>query len=668
MFSRDLRVALATAVLAIGVPVGARVYVGARTQDVADRLSVAAAVPARIGGIDADLTGSLRLSDVALGDLASVEGLEASVSMGSLLAGELRADEIRVTRPHIDLAMSRGGGGDAQELAALARRLARRPSAGSGRGGSGRLRRIVVAEGSLTVRIAGVGELTADSVELVPDRGGVRVIAGRLHLTGTSHGVVGELTFARGAADLAMPGMTFGRALAVGGMGTIELRGGTYTLTELAAGRLGPAGPLEVRGSVDDDGVPRAVTAEIASHQLRVTGDRVPLGPLAGLLPGGIDVAHAHGTGTVALTRDRVQVDGSLAGALVTHPTVAATPIPADGSMKADLAIGADAIVLSHAQLTTGALSLTAAGWVRRTGTAAAQLDVTLAEAACADQLAAIPAAARGPLDALLLEGTFGAQARLAIDLSAPESEGVRITGSLRGTCKALAEAPAGDVTRLAKAGDQQLADGSVRRLDPADPSYQSLDRLPAYVRGAFVSAEDGRYWQHHGFDLEQISRSFEIDLREERLARGGSTISQQLVKNAFLSQRRTLDRKLQEAVLTWRLEARLDKWQILERYLNIIELGPRVFGLRAAALHWFERAPRDLTIRQAAFLAALTSQPTSMSRRVRKHGGLDPSSAERVAVVLRAMKRDGVISAEAYSEARGDGMMFSKAALDTDP
>ena len=238
------------------------------------------------------------------------------------------------------------------------------------------------------------------------------------------------------------------------------------------------------------------------------------------------------------------------------------------------------------------------------------------------------------------------------------------LDGAIAGGCRVDHEPPGADVAALAAPGDQQLADGTRARVGRGEPDYTALRGLPAHVTGAFVSAEDARFWTHGGFDLVQIARSLEIDLREGRLARGGSTISQQLVKNAFLSQRRSLDRKLHEAVLAWRLEARLDKKQILERYLNIIELGPRVFGVTAAARHWFGAAPRDLTVRQAAFLAAMTSQPASMSRRVRRAGGLDPDSAERVAVILRAMRRDGVITGDAYQAARHAPLGFAATAL----
>jgi membrane peptidoglycan carboxypeptidase len=267
----------------------------------------------------------------------------------------------------------------------------------------------------------------------------------------------------------------------------------------------------------------------------------------------------------------------------------------------------------------------------------------------------------------MAMTGTFGGHAHLAIDLAAPDGEGVDLGADLANDCTVTSEPPAADVGALAGTADQIFADGSRGKVGKGEPTWYELRRLPAWVPGAFVSAEDGRFYDHHGFDLTQIGKSLEIDLRDHRIARGGSTISQQLIKNSFLTQRRSLDRKLQEAVLTWRLEQRLDKRTILERYLNIIELGPHVFGLRAAATHWFAVSPRELTIRQAAFLAALTSEPESMGRRVRHAGGLDPDSALRVEVILRAMHRDGVIGDEQLAAARESGMHFAQTALHAD-
>jgi hypothetical protein len=379
-----------------------------------------------------------------------------------------------------------------------------------------------------------------------------------------------------------------------------------------------------------------------------------------------VDTARASGTLTVRTVNKTVQLDvrGDIAGLWLDHKTIAPQAVPVEGSLDARIAVSPEAVAVDHARLDVGAAHWNLSGWLRRGSPVSGQLDVQLATAGCADLLSSLPAEIRGPLDGLTLTGTLGGKARLALDLAAPVGDGVTLETALANQCVVTAEPPAADVTQLTVSSEHVFPDGSRATIGPDEPQYFPLKRLPWFVVGAFVSAEDGRFFDHHGFDVTQIARSFEIDLRDRRLARGGSTISQQLVKNAFLNQRRSLDRKVQEAVLTWRLESRLDKKQILERYFNIIELGPKVYGLRAAALYWFGISPRDLTIKQAAFLAALTSEPTSMARRIRKAGGLDADSAERVDIILRAMTRDGVISRDDLEAARQHSMHFSPTAL----
>ena len=142
-------------------------------------------------------------------------------------------------------------------------------------------------------------------------------------------------------------------------------------------------------------------------------------------------------------------------------------------------------------------------------------------------------------------------------------------------------------------------------------------ERISVNLRRAVVAAEDARFLDHEGFDWEMIQKAIAKNERRGRVVAGASTISQQLVKNELLTQRRSLDRKIQEALLTWRLEARLSKKQILERYLNIIELGPRIHGVAGAARYWFDSSAYDLEIRQAAFLAALDQTVVATSMRV---------------------------------------------------
>ena len=694
---RDRRILLATAVCAVGVPVTAAGWVSARTATLAEHLGSAGGGVARIGTVDADLTGTIRLSEVAFGRLIAADTIEASVALDSLLAGTLRADEIRVTGPRAEIQID--GNGDS-DLARLARRLlSRSGGAGDGRAGPGRLRRIVVSAGELSAHIAGFGTLVAGGVELVPDTGGARVITGPIRFDGRAGPLGVELGFARSATELTLPRVRFVRALAVGGTGVISVEdapgapgpgapgpgtSGPGTsgpgasgssvhraqLRDVAAGRLVAGGTLELRATVDDHGVPRQLSIDVKPREraISIHGDRIPLGVLAPLAPHGLDLAAAHATGALAVRREAARtvldVDGSVDGVWLDHSVLAATPVPLATAVHASIAVSPDAIAVSRAAVELGAARWTASGWLRRGAPMSGQLDVSLATAPCGDLLASLPAELRGPLDGMVLTGSLGGHVRLAVDLAAPAGDGVDLTTSITDHCRTEAEPPAADVARLAAPSRQGFADEGRAHGGKGEPGWAPLRQLPAHVASAFISAEDARFYDHPGFDLHQIAKSLEIDLREHRLARGGSTISQQLVKNAFLSQRRSFDRKLQEAILTWRLEARLDKQQILERYLNIIELGPRVFGLTAAAKHWFGAAPRDLSVRQAAFLAALTAEPTAMSRRVRRAAGLDADSQARVDVVLRAMWRDGVIDGAAYESAKNAALHFAPSAL----
>lgn len=664
------KVLIATAVLAIGAPIGAAAYVHARTDELADRLGEAGGVPARIGAVDADLTGAIRLSDVAIGDLVAADSLEASVALESLLSGELHADEIRVSHPRVDIAASANGDSD---LARLARRFLGKSKTTGAPGGESRLRRIVVSSGSLTARIAGLGEVSADGVELVPDAGGVRVITGEVHVHGQAGPVEVALAFTRSAAEVTLPRLEFRRVLAVGGTGTVTAGARTLELREVAAGRLSATGTLEIHAAIDDAGAARPLALELSPKDASITvrGDRIPLRALSGVAPHGVDLETARATGSVRIARKgatlELSADGSFDGVVVDHKSIAGEPMPIGAQVKAQLSISPEAITVSEVGVKLGALDAKLSGWLRRGSPTSGQLEVAVATAPCADLLAALPGPVRGVLDGMVLEGTLGGSARLAIDLAAPLGDGTVLTTALDNSCRALSEPPAADVVSLTVASDHQYADGSHGRVGPGEATWYNWDRIPPRVRNAFVSAEDGRFFEHHGFDLQQIARSLEIDLRERRLARGGSTISQQLVKNAFLSYRRTFDRKVQEAILTWRLEQRLDKKQILTRYLNIIELGPHIFGVGAASKYWFDRSPRELNVKQGAFLAAITSEPASMSRRVRKAGGLDPTSAERVNTILRAMYRDGVITTEEFELSKSQAMYFAAAAIRSD-
>lgn len=139
---------------------------------------------------------------------------------------------------------------------------------------------------------------------------------------------------------------------------------------------------------------------------------------------------------------------------------------------------------------------------------------------------------------------------------------------------------------------------------------------ISANLKRAIIAAEDARFLDHEGFDFEAMQKAYEKNLKKGRVVAGGSTISQQLAKNLFLSSRRTPWRKAQEAVITVMLESMMTKRRILEIYLNVIEWGDGVFGVEAAARHYFGVSAAGLTADQAARLAAMVPNPRYYDRK----------------------------------------------------
>ncbi len=136
------------------------------------------------------------------------------------------------------------------------------------------------------------------------------------------------------------------------------------------------------------------------------------------------------------------------------------------------------------------------------------------------------------------------------------------------------------------------------------------LYRISPYLIKAVLIAEDDKFWSHEGFDYEAIQKAIEKDLKTKKLKFGGSTISQQLARNLFLSPRKSLLRKLREALITWRMERVLSKKRILELYLNVVEWGEGIFGIEAASRHYYGKPSSELNPVEAARLASVLPNP----------------------------------------------------------
>ncbi len=209
-------------------------------------------------------------------------------------------------------------------------------------------------------------------------------------------------------------------------------------------------------------------------------------------------------------------------------------------------------------------------------------------------------------------------------------------------------------MTRVHAADGSLLAEYSrERRL------YLPSDEIPDLVKHAFISAEDKNFYSHWGVDPEGIVRAGLIYLQGSRHIQGASTITQQVAKNFLLNSDRTFDRKIREILLSLRIESAYSKEKILELYLNEIYLGLSNYGVAAAALGYFDKSVHELTIAEAAYLAALPKEPSSLNP-FRDHD----RAVERRNYVIGRMQEDGYITAKQADEARAEPLVVNPRVL----
>jgi len=184
--------------------------------------------------------------------------------------------------------------------------------------------------------------------------------------------------------------------------------------------------------------------------------------------------------------------------------------------------------------------------------------------------------------------------------------------------------------------------------LGPKNRYWTPSGHIAPEMKWAVILAEDGNFYKHEGIDVKAIKQAIKHDLEKKSLAKGASTITQQVAKNVYLSREKTISRKLKEVYLAWRMEQELTKGRILELYLNVVELGPMVYGIGHGSRYYFGKTPAELTPRESAFLAAMLPGPRVAYNPYRNLGKV----LRRSNMILRNMRAKGVISADEYQTA----------------
>jgi len=174
------------------------------------------------------------------------------------------------------------------------------------------------------------------------------------------------------------------------------------------------------------------------------------------------------------------------------------------------------------------------------------------------------------------------------------------------------------DVSRLKKTTPQKTAFMEHREEEAkakgkkyrVNRIWVPFAKISPYLIKAVLIAEDDKFWRHEGFDYEAMQKAFEKDMKLGQFKFGGSTISQQLARNLYLSPEKTLLRKIREAIITWKIEYELSKKRILELYLNVAEWGEGIFGVEMASRHYYGKTAYELTPLEAARLATVLPNP----------------------------------------------------------
>jgi len=291
----------------------------------------------------------------------------------------------------------------------------------------------------------------------------------------------------------------------------------------------------------------------------------------------------------------------------------------------------------------------------------------------CAKILASIPAPLVPKLQGFTLQGFFEADVHTKVDFK--DLDALEIGGKVGIDGCQVIKAPA---EVLALAGPESImqtvevppmppggkdSELMTFAIGPDNPDFVPYDRISPYLVAAIMTTEDSGFFKHHGWVTSGFATALKRNLAGGGFRLGASSITMQMVKNVLLSREKTLSRKFQELFLVWYVEQILSKERILELYFNAIEFGPRLYGIGAAARHYFGKTPAELTPAEAAFFSSIL--PSPKKRYVQYcHGTLTPQWERYVHRILSKMHERGRLDDEEFTTALASTLVFDNSEM----
>ena len=267
------------------------------------------------------------------------------------------------------------------------------------------------------------------------------------------------------------------------------------------------------------------------------------------------------------------------------------------------------------------------------------------------DLFASLPAGLFRHVQGLQADGKLSYDLQTDIDFNRLDS--LKFSSDLRGHGFRITRMGAADLARMSEEFNYTAYehDEPVRTFSvgPSNPGFRPLSRISPLLQMAVLQSEDGSFFYHDGFYPGAIGEALAYDLQKGRFARGGSSITMQLVKNVFLNRHKNIARKLEEALIVWLIESQhlTSKERMYEVYLNIIEWGPMIYGAAEASRFYFGKEPSELTVSEAIFLASIIPKPKHFRSVFNPDATLRENQLEYYRVIARRLAAKGLMTEE---------------------
>jgi len=425
--------------------------------------------------------------------------------------------------------------------------------------------------------------------------------------------------------------------------------------------------------------------------QIALRAERFSLDRIAEVLPASIldpedteiDAAiEARFAGRRVALSGRLDVDGLS----ISHPKLASEPVEdATFTLRFDATVDRDKrrLELGYLEGTIGSLLVRLIGSIEvpegvfkfkngRELKVVPKIDLTLSvpRTPCAKILGSLPAPLVPKLQGFALQGFFGAEIHASVDFANLDALDLGGKVGIDG-CQVL-KAPAEVLALTGPASVEQSVDVPPPpmggkddeklsfSIGPDNPDFVPYDKISPYLIAAIMTTEDSGFFRHRGWVTSQFKTALRRNLAGGGFRLGASSITMQMVKNVLLNSEKTLSRKFQELFLVWYVEQILSKERILELYFNAIEFGPRLYGIGAAARHYFGKSAADLTPLEAAFFSSILPSP---KRRYVQYcrGALSPQWEKYLRRILSRMHERGRLNDEELTTAMASTLLFDK-------